>query len=92
MKPLRFDKAPPAVTNPNAWVRTGDGSFRSGNVLIRCDERTPFGGYTFERWHIYRMDGKGRLVRVHPKSRPWGYGRAGAAKIGASHLAEPQEG
>lgn len=92
MKPLALKKAPPVVVNPNAWVEMEDGSFRCGNVLVRCDERTTFGGYTLQWWNIYRVGRGGRLTRVWAKSRPWGYGRSGQAKIGASHLAEPQEG
>lgn len=91
MVTLKPAKAPPVVVNPNAWTRMEDGSFRSGNVVVRCDERTPFGGYTFERWHIYRVGRGGELVRVWAKSRPWGYGRAGQAKIGAGRIVAPVE-
>lgn len=91
MKPLRLKHAAPTVVRHCDWQRTEDGSFRCGNVVIRCDRREPYGGHTFETWHIYRVDDKGRLVRVHAKSRPWGYGHSGQAKIGASHLSEPLE-
>ncbi len=89
MKLLQFKKLAPVVVNPNDWSEQEDGSLRCGNVVIRCDERTPHGGYTFERWHIYRVESDGKLTRVHPKSRPWGYGHAGQAKIGASRLVKP---
>jgi hypothetical protein len=91
LKPLELKKSAPTVVRHNDWQKMEDGSFRCGNVLIRCDERTPYGGHTFERWQIYRVDEDGRLVRVHPKSRPWAYGSAGQAKIGASHLSKPVE-
>ncbi len=91
MKQLQLKKLAPVVVNLNDWSEQEDGSLRCGNVVIRCDERTPYGGYTFERWHIYRVETDGKLTRVHPKSRPWGYGRIGGAKIGASRLANPQE-
>ena len=92
MKPLKLKTLRPVVYRRNDWKEQEDGSFRCGNVLIRCDERTPYGGYTFERWRIYRVETTGKLTLVHPKSRPWGYGSAGAAKIGASHLSKPVEG
>jgi hypothetical protein len=91
MKPLKLKHGEPTVVRHNEWQKMEDGSFRSGNVLIRCDVRTPFGAHTFETWFIYRVDARGKLTKVHPKSRPWGYGHAGQAKIGASHLAEPVE-
>lgn len=87
MKPLKPAKGRPRVVNPNAWVKMEDGSFRSGNVLIRND-----GGEALRSdWRIYRVEADGRLTLVHPKSRPWGYGHPGQAKIGASHINEPQE-
>lgn len=92
MKPLKLKQLAPVVCRRNDWREQEDGSLRCGNVVIRCDERTPFGGYTFERWFIYRVEPSGKLTRVHPKSRPWGYGHSGAAKIGASHLSKPIEG
>lgn len=91
MKPLRLKAGPPKVVRANAWLEQEDGSFRCGNVLIRCDERTPCGGHAFERWHIYRVEPDGRLTRVWAKSRPYGYGHAGQAKIGASHIGKPVE-
>lgn len=91
MKPLELKRGEPTVVRHNHWRVQEDGSLRCGNVVIRCDRRERYGEYVFERWHIYRVDG-GRLTRVHPKSRPWGYGSSGAAKIGASRLGEPQEG
>lgn len=91
MKPLKLKAGPPKVVRVNAWRKQDDGSFRSGNVLIRCDERTPYGGHTFERWHIYRVEANGTLTRVWAKSRPYGYGHAGQAKIGASHIGKPVE-
>lgn len=89
MKPLKLEHLKPVVVRHCDWNKQEDGSFRCGNVVIRCDERTPYGGHTFERWHIYRVEDGGRLVKVHAKSRPWGYGHAGQAKIGASHIAKP---
>lgn len=91
MKPLQPAKLAPVVVNPNAWTKMEDGSFRSGNVLIRCDERESFGGYTFERWNIYRVEENGTLTRIWCKSRPWSYGRSGQAKIGASRIMKPLE-
>ncbi len=94
MKPLKLKQLAPVHVRRNDWKKQEDGSFRCGNVVIRCDERTPFGdgGYVFEKWFIYRVETNGKLTRVHPKSRPWGYGHSGAAKIGASHLGNPVEG
>lgn len=91
MKPLALAAGEPKVVRHNAWQRMEDGSFRCGNVLVRCDEREPFGGHTFERWNIYRVEDDGTLTRVWCRSRPWGYGHAGAAKIGASHITKPLE-
>lgn len=70
----------------NSWVAMSDGSFRSGNVVIRNDG----GSGIRSDWRIYCVDGVGRLVRVHPRSRPWGYGHAGQAKVGAAHIVKPQ--
>ncbi len=92
MKPLKLKHLAPVVVRHCDWKEMEDGSLRCGNVVIRCDKRTPYGGHTFETWHIYRVESTGKLTRVHPKSRPWGYGHAGQAKIGASHLTQPQEG
>lgn len=92
MKPLALKQLAPVVVRHNDWKEQEDGSFRCGNVLIRCDKRTPFGGHVFESWNIYRVNENGKLTRVWAKSRPWGYGHSGAAKIGASHLSEPVEG
>jgi hypothetical protein len=91
VKPLKLKQTAPTVVRHNDWQQMEDGSFRSGNVVIRCDRREPFGGHTFETWNIYRVDGNGRLTRVWCKSRPWGYGHAGQAKIGASHMSKPLE-
>jgi hypothetical protein len=89
MKPLRLKHLAPVVVRHCDWQEQEDGSLRCGNVVIRCDEREMFGEYEFKRWYIYRVEKNGKMVRVHPKSRPWGYSRAGQAKIGASHLAKP---
>ncbi len=62
MKSLRPLKLAPVVVSRNDWQKTGDGSFRSGNVVISCDG---------ERWFIYRVGKGGKLWRVWCKSRPW---------------------
>jgi len=92
VKPLALKQSAPTVVRHNAWAEMEDGSFRCGNVVIRCDERIPYGGYAFQRWHIYRVGRGGKLTRVWAKSRPWGYGCSGSAKIGAGRISEPQEG
>lgn len=84
MKPLKLKYGPPRTVRRASWLEQEDGSWRCGDVLIRCDERHPW-----ERWHIYRVGKGGELTRVSAKSRPWGYGRAGQAKIGAARMIEP---
>jgi hypothetical protein len=91
VRPLKLKALAPVVVQHNDWRKQDDGSWRCGNVLIRCDKVEQFGGYTFRTWYIYRVDPGGKLTKVHPKSRPWGYGRLGGAKIGAARLAEPIE-
>ncbi len=92
MKPLKLKYGAPVVVRRCDWQEMEDGSFRCGNVLIRCDERTPSGGYVFQKWNIYRVEENGTLTRIHPKSRPWAYGHAGQAKIGAAKMMEPVDG
>lgn len=92
MRELKLKKTAPVVVRLNDWNEMEDGSFRCGNVVIRCDSKTSYGGHTFETWHIYCVGRGGKLIRVYAKSRPWGYGHAGQAKIGANHLAEPIDG
>lgn len=75
-----------ATIRLNDWVEYEDGSFRSGNVVLRNE-----GGSRIRAdWRIYCVDDRGRLVMVSPKSRPWGYGHVGQAKIGAAHIVKPQ--
>lgn len=83
---LRPTKRPPALVVPNEWAEQPDGSLTSGNVMIRNDG----GGPSRERWHIYARDEDGGgWVRVWCKSRPYGYGHAGQAKIGVTRLSKP---
>ncbi len=89
MKPLKLKKLAPIVVRHNDWNEQEDGSLRCGNVLLRCDDVYYIGDYRCERWYIYRVEVDGKLTRVHPKSRPWGYGHSGAAKIGANLLRTP---
>lgn len=87
MKPLQLAAGQPTVVRHNTWVKMEDGSFRCGDVIIRNDGDT---GIRSD-WRIYRVDENGKLTRVWAKSRPWGYGHSGQAKIGASRINEPQE-
>lgn len=86
MKKLKLKKGKPTVVCHTQWQTMEDGSLRSGNVLIRCDTRTPH-----ERWSIYRVESDGSLTKVHPASRPWAYSKPGQAKIGAARLLKPVE-
>lgn len=54
-----------------------------GNVMVRCvGDRGRSGDYIFWDWRIFiRL--KDTWIQVHPKNRPYGYGSAGVAKIGA---------
>lgn len=88
MKLLKLKQLAPVVHRRNDWKQMEDGSFRCGNVLIRNDGGTGIRS----NWRIYRVEQDGRLTLIHPKSRPWGYGHSGQAKIGASHMGEPVEG
>ena len=91
MLSISLKKTEPTVVQHNDWKKLKNGSFRCGNVLLRCDEVDLQGGYPFQRWNIYLVGPRGKLTRVHPKSRPWSYGRSGQAKIGASRLFKPVE-
>lgn len=91
MNPLKPKRLKTISVNLNEWTEQDDGSLRSGNVLLKCDEVYFIGEYRCERWFIYLVGEAGSIARVSPKSRPWGYGRSGAAKIGAAHLQKPVE-
>jgi hypothetical protein len=79
---IRLDRDPPTVCRHNRWERRPDGSFRSGNVVLR---NVAGWGPGREEWAIFVVAGS-REARVHPASRPWTYGHAGQAKIGVSHM------
>lgn len=91
MTPLKPKRLKTVAVNLNEWTEHDDGSLRSGNVLLRCDEVYFIGDYRCERWFIYLVGADSRITRVAPKSRQWGYGSSGAAKIGAAHIVKPVE-
>jgi len=88
MRRVKLKYGAPVVVRRVLWEKQPDGSFRCGNILIRCDERVQDRGHVFQKWYIYRVDGD-TLTRIYVKSRPWAYGRAGQAKIGAAKMLEP---
>jgi hypothetical protein len=62
------------------WERTAAGNWLCGNVAVIQD-----GG----SWYIH-VRGRYGWGRVFPAQRPWGYGHAGQAKIGAALMAKHQ--
>lgn len=74
---------PPTVCVHHKWERQPDGTWRCGNVMIQNDGDEP----PRDSWNIYVRLDAGTWVRVRAKSRPWGYGHPGQAKIGAAKLA-----
>lgn len=54
-----------------------------GNVMVKCiGEKYRSGDYIFWDWRIFLNLG-GEWIMVHPKSRPYGYGCSGSAKVGS---------
>lgn len=80
------------ATSHGQWKRQRDGSWRCGNVKIvnigstglRQDWRI------FVRARTVRGRADWRIVSL--RQRPWGYGHAGQAKIGAGLIAAHQRG
>lgn len=59
----------------SAWTELPDGSWESGSFIV-CKAKGS--------WWIYSVDADGVRTRAMPKSRLWGYGSAGQAKVGAA--------
>ena len=75
------------VSSLGTWVRLKDGSYQCGNVKVMN-----VGGKGREAsWRIFVRSGRKWEVLVL-KSRPWGYGSAGQAKVGAALVAAHQRG
>ncbi len=70
------------------WKKQEDGSYRCGNVKVAIGPRED--NKQWDSWRIFVLDENEQWEMLVLKNRPWGYGHAGQAKIGAALAARHQ--
>ena len=87
----------PRTTSLGQWKQLPNGDWQCGNVQVRCLERYKLpttGDWEFQTWWVFVFTGtketKDGWDIVTPDQRPYGYGHAGQAKIGAALMAKYQ--
>lgn len=81
---IQLKRDEPVLVQHCRWIRVSAREFRCGNVVLQNVGTLDRPG---QRWHILLRRGD-KLTRIACKSRPWGYGSAGQAKIGVSRFGE----
>lgn len=89
MPRLRLDTSR-RITSLGCWRRLKDGSYRCGNVWVRPWQKEGTRPLR-DNWRIF-VRVKRKWEMYVSRQRPWGYGHAGQAKIGAGLIAAHQRG
>lgn len=76
---LNLTSKPLGVLRLHLWERLKNGDYQSGNCRVCYQPKQ-------DQWLVFVKEGE-EWVNKRPVSRPWGYGHAGQAKIGAAHMA-----